>query len=827
METVGWLFDLYSLGDRVVLWFLTHEGEALRLEDPFPYTVYVGGNRHQVRRALQGLEGRRWLARAYPTSGRDLGSGEEMPVWALELKTYGHLPRLRDWLGKQEGFLTGYNCDLEVTAYYLYRKGVWPSAWYDLEAREGKLVALAPREEQFARDVSLPPLVTLGLGLTQDPLIPLRGGNGLALTWEGRTLELEAADRASLVREVARCFHRVNPDLVLSDWGDEVIIPSLWRWSKETRSPLPLDREPGAVVRKFSGGRTYFSYGRVVYQGNAAPFYGRWHVDRRNSFFFREADLMGLVQISRLGQIPLQQAARASPGTLITSMQLARAVQDGILIPWRKADPERFKSAGELLTVDKGGLVFMPPIGLFADVAELDFASMYPTIMATHNISPETVNCRCCVDMVGERVRGFVGEGAKGRGPLPPHPLPQSLVGGEVGLEKSGLTAPPSPATPSGLGGGRGGRAGTSGPWPSPQHHLVPEARYRLCRKREGLVPRTLRPILTLRERLKAAAQEAPLAQAVFYQQRQTALKWMLVTCFGYLGYKNARFGRIEAHEAVTAFGRDKLLTAKEICESVGYRVLHGLTDCVWIHRDGMTENEIQDLCRKISTATGVKLALEGVYRWITFLPSRQNPERPVATRYFGVFADGQVKARGLMCRRRDTPPFVRQAQEALLALLATAANPVELAKLRPELEDMAEGFRQRLREGGINPQELVITRVLSKSLDEYKVDTATALALRQLQQAGVQVRPGEKVRFVHRERRGPKELRVQAAPFLEGLEGYDTSIYLELLERAVEEVMTGVFGEADQEGQGRLSAAKTGPVGGRSSLWRLRRKGG
>jgi DNA polymerase II len=327
--------------------------------------------------------------------------------------------------------------------------------------------------------------------------------------------------------------------------------------------------------------------------------------------------------------------------------------------------------------------------------------------------------------------------------------------------------------------------------------YLVPEARYRLCRRREGLVPRTLRPILDLREALKAAAQEAPPEQAALYQQRQIALKWMLVTCFGYLGYKNARFGRIEAHEAVTAFGRDKLLTAKEICEAAGYRVLHGLTDCVWIQKDGLTADELQDLCRQISTATGVKLALEGVYRWIAFLPSRQNRARPVATRYFGVFADGKVKARGLICRRRDTPPFIRLAQEALLARLAAAASAAELPALRPELEDMAEGFRHRLREGGIDPRELVVTRVLSKSLEEYKVDTPTALALRQLHQAGVQVRPGQKVRYVHREGRGgPKDCRVQAAPFLDGLETYDAAIYLELLERAIEEVMQGVFQE-------------------------------
>jgi DNA polymerase-2 len=314
---------------------------------------------------------------------------------------------------------------------------------------------------------------------------------------------------------------------------------------------------------------------------------------------------------------------------------------------------------------------------------------------------------------------------------------------------------------------------------------------------------------------------------AVMYQQRQNALKWMLVTCFGYLGYKNARFGRIEAHEAVTAFGRDKLLAAKEICEAQGYRILHGLTDCVWIQQEGMTEEELQALCQDVSSATGVKLALEGVYRWIAFLPSRQNRDRPVATRYFGVFADGKVKARGLICRRRDTPPFVRRAQEALLARLATAAGHADLERLKPELEEMAAGFRQRLQEGGINPQELVITRVLSQPLEDYRVDTPTALAMRQLHQAGVQVRPGEKVRYVHRERRGPKEMRVQAAPFLEGLEGYDTTTYLELLERAVVEVMTGVFGEAGQKKQGRLSGAKSGPMGGQGSLWRPRRRGG
>ncbi|HZK14341.1 MAG TPA: DNA polymerase domain-containing protein, partial [Desulfobaccales bacterium] len=426
----------------------------------------------------------------------------------------------------------------------LYARRLWPCVWYEVEAEGGRLLHLDPMEDAFAVEFSVPRLATLTLSLTRDPLIPLGAGNGLAVGFDDRTLELEAPDPPGLVRELARWLKSADPDLVLSDWGDDAIIPTVWRWSRQSGVPLPLDREANPAPRRFGGGRSYFSYGRIVYQGSSAPFAGRWHLDRRNSFYDRESGLIGLIQIARIGQMPLQQAARSSPGTLITSMQLARAVADGILIPWRKAEPEHFKSAGELLTIDKGGLTFMPPIGLHTQVAEVDFASMYPTIMAIHNISPETVNCPCCTP-----------------GPLGGLVLPSTPVGA---TRRVALTRPTSCKDP------------------------VPETGYRLCHRREGLVPRTLRPILALREQLKARAKELPPAEAAPYKQRQTALKWMLVTCFGYLGYKNARFGRIEAHEAVTAYGRDKLLTAKETFEAAGFTVLHGLTDCLWVQKPGL-----------------------------------------------------------------------------------------------------------------------------------------------------------------------------------------------------------------------------------------------
>ncbi|MGQ9920930.1 MAG: DNA polymerase domain-containing protein, partial [Desulfobacca sp.] len=515
MTTRGWLFDLYPWRSQVVLWFLTADGRRLRLTDSFSYRLYARGPETLLRRLAVQLRGKGWIQHAWFEEKIDLSSGRTVPALCLEVASYEQRPRLLTFLGALEEDVTFYHCDLDIASYYLYTRGLYPCCSYELEADGDRLTAWTALETQFQDDLTLPPLTTLELTLTRDYLIPLGRGNGLHLSWEGRTLELTADSIPHLLSALAHSLQRVDPDLILSDWGDEHILPVLWRWSRQHRRPLPLDREAAPPPRQLNPqGRSYFSYGRIVYQGPSVPCYGRWHVDRRNSFFYRETGLPGLAQLSRLGQIPLQQLARTSPGTLITSMQLARAVADNILIPWRKGEPERFKTAAQLLTADKGGLVFQPPVGFHPDVAEIDFASMYPTIMAIHNISPETVHCPCCTEP------------------------------------------------------------------------RVPEDDYVLCQNREGLVPRTLRPILDLRARLKTLVRTAPdPATAADYKARQTALKWILVTCFGYLGYKNARFGRIEAHEAVTAYGREKLLTAKEICEANGYQVLHGLTDCLWIRR--------------------------------------------------------------------------------------------------------------------------------------------------------------------------------------------------------------------------------------------------
>ncbi len=90
--------------------------------------------------------------------------------------------------------------------------------------------------------------------------------------------------------------------------------------------------------------------------------------------------------------------SRLSPGTAISAMQVNEAVRMGTLVLWKKNLPEDFKTAGALLVSDRGGFIYEPKVGMHERVSEVDFASLYPSIMVVHNISPETLQCACCPD---------------------------------------------------------------------------------------------------------------------------------------------------------------------------------------------------------------------------------------------------------------------------------------------------------------------------------------------------------------------------------------------------------------------------------------------
>ncbi|MFZ0514441.1 MAG: DNA polymerase domain-containing protein, partial [Candidatus Nitrosopolaris sp.] len=225
----------------------------------------------------------------------------------------------------------------------------------------------------------------------------------------------------------------------------------------------------------------------------------------------------------------------------------------------------------------------------------------------------------------------------------------------------------------------------------------VPELDYNICEKKIGIIPTSLKIVLDKRAKYKELNDVASPKLKAIYKTRQSSLKWILVTSFGYLGFNNAKFGRIDAHIAVCAFDRQILLQAVKIAEIYGFEVLHGIVDSIWVKKKGGSNNnytkkqyyeECLELKQSIEKETGFAISFESIYKWIVFVHSKikNHHNLPVPNRYFGVFEDGILKLRGIEERRHDTPPLLSRCQSEILELMATGNNINEVKTLMPKV---------------------------------------------------------------------------------------------------------------------------------------------
>jgi DNA polymerase-2 len=720
----GWLFDIDELGPSVTLWVYDDDGRLHRLTDEFYPPVYAHGARAKLKQLAADLSKRGLIIGVRWVQKREFWGGDEIEVLQLNVSDSSHLLKLRQIAAELDREIVFYDLDIPTPQHYLYLTRLFPLCRLEAQVGErGAVIEIVATNSAWEIDHPPPPLRVMRM--RGERMRPLTTAGRIIIATENDETVIHPAGGAKAIKTFNEVIGRYDPDLILSERGDSTLFPALLQIARREKLRLSLDRDPVITERKIeTEGRSFFSYGNIIYKPPSYPLFGRWHIDRESSFAHHETGLEGLLEMSRLSRLPVQRAGRRSPGTSMTSMQMDRAINDGILVPWRKNEPEKPKTALQLLTVDKGGLTFQPRIGEYEDVAEIDFASMYPALMIRRNISPETVLCACC------------------------------------------------------------------------RNNAVPEAGYNICEKRRGLIPLTLEPLVKRRKDYKQLMKSADERTRAIYDARRTAIKWMLVTCFGYMGYKNARMGRIEAHEAVTAWGRETLLRAKEIAEDAGFEMLHALTDSLWIRKDGVTEEELLRLCKMITRKTGIEMDLEGVYRWLVFLPSKIKSTRPVAARFFGVFTDGVVKIRGLACRRHDTPQFIKEAQEEALDVLSKAQNIEELRRRRQEARRIYEARLAEIESGQVHPRLLIIEQVLSREIEEYDVETRAALAARELIEDGVNVHPGEKIGYVITNAKSKNKAERVSTSRRNGPVQYDRQEYAARLKVAAKEV--GVIDDDD-----------------------------
>ena len=681
MKNSGWIIDAWNQEEEITIWIKSDQNENIFLTDIFHPRIHARCHDQKGKALLWKLIRENILSFPAASTQKELWTGKAIPVHSLLVLNQSRFRTILFQADRWKSSLEFYNTDILPVHGYFMEKDLFPLARIEFipdETRIREIIRISKNTEIFSNN---PPLTSLLLGFPSGRLLPPGNQNPLMIQLS-RSEEINlSGSPLDIITGLNEILKQEDPDIIFTSEGDDFIMPFLFQTAEKHQTRLLLDRSPvhytrSSVTRK----KSFFSYGRVVYKTTPFPLFGRLHIDRGQSFFYSETDLEGIFEMSRLSRLTIQKLGRASPGSAMSAMEDETAIQTGTLIPRIKGKSSSIKPLRELLRTDQGGMSYRPPTGIFENVAELDFRSLYPNLMYGKNISGETVNCKCCAN--------------------------------------SGIK--------------------------------VPETSYHTCGRRRGIVPETIQMLLERRDILKniLASEKLSAAETEVIELKSSALKWCLVTSFGYTGYKNAKYGRREAHEAITAWGRFAIQTAKECAERRGYKLLHSLTDSLWLQGD-IRQDAIDSLCEEISNETGVRIFHEMSYSWIVFTRSKKGDEHSVATRYFGRGDNGKMKIRGTFTRKKDTPLFIKQFQQSLFEQLSFCRTPFEIKQSMDSLNQIKTDILRLLQSEKIDPKELAVKKSLSRSTGEYQGNNPTSVVLKHLEKSGINYTAGQSVRYI------------------------------------------------------------------------------
>lgn len=273
----------------------------------------------------------------------------------------------------------------------------------------------------------------------------------------------------------------------------------------------------------------------------------------------------------------------------------------------------------------KGGLVMEPIKGIHRNVMVFDVQSMYPTIMIDLNISPETVYK---IDDANDESNSLDWISVE-------ESVSWHFGSNLVIMKDSEIVS------------------------------KVVKPSVRL-----GLIPGALRSLITKRAEV---GKKTPTG---------LACKILANSMYGALGAKTGLLQCRRGASMVTAGGRFVLSRAQKIAQDLGYKVVYGDTDSVFLARMNPEDkaNPSEYLAAFYSDLAntpfkGIRLDLEESFDSIVLLKPKM---------YYGISTKGEEKVRGIATARKDRPLIVRKTVELLCKVLCFESRSDLLSILCP-----------------------------------------------------------------------------------------------------------------------------------------------
>lgn len=762
--TPAWLFDVYPHPRRssLVVW-VKHGSRVTKRIVPYRPDFCLKAEQSSLDDAERLLDGDDRVDAVWRDRDRLWLRGPEEPVLRVRPKRFQDAIGLATHLRRataSKGF-TFYDVDNQPESRWMHEQGLWPMCRLRIGPDGRPFLAAAVDDDRFSCDYPTPDLRTVHLRVIVEAEDVHRDVESfdddlLAIQLGDRLMQVGTVGNPEEERELLWAFHQalkdLDPDVIFTKHGDRFDVPYLLSRIARLglREQIRLGRDEDPVVGDpDQQGKSIHTYGRWIYKTAAYYLRGRWHIDLSKKTLDSEDDRKDIHGVLYLGRVSGRRVQDCNRNGAGYALQ---QMQIDLAQDWGVAIPWKRNLVED-----------------WKDAATL-----------------------CAVDRGGQIMVPTPG-----------------IVGDVAACDFSGYY--PSLIVHHNL------SSDTINCACCPDGPIVPELGYHVCRER-GHQARVLERLNPHRKWAKAVLKKAANGVSIDPDLVEKAKaiksehKALGVVCFGYFRYRNARFGCAEVHQAIQCHGRAGMTQARRVAQEEGYEMVHTMTDCVFLHKPGVTRTDGLRIARRISTDVGVLMDLEGIYRWIVFLPSKVHSTTGPGTvgvpnRYYGKFEDGTLKVRGIEVQRHSTPDWIHDTQQAMLAVLAEADDVHGFHLRIPRALRVAKQAADRLRARAVDFRDLGTMVQATQEVEEYKAATNTRTALRRLRDAGTERKPGEYVKYVVARQNGPREGRVvpvelfdEASPwFGETQVTYQVAHYLRLLARSVETILApfGYFEDA------------------------------
>jgi DNA polymerase Pol2 len=414
-----------------------------------------------------------------------------------------------------------------------------------------------------------------------------------------------------------------------------------------------------------------------------------------------------LPQISELSRITGQtlfDVSRMSYSQLVEWLYIREAFTLGELSPNRPKYQEVQKR--RLYPAYTGGYVLMPKEGIHDNIALFDFQSLYPSITITHNVSPETLDCMCC----------------RGK------------------------------------------------PEPESKRNFVPDdSGHWYCSEHEGFIPKIIKELMEKRNQIKKEVKKLRPSSEKYkaLHNRQYGLKILANASYGYYAYAGSRWYSRVCAQSITAWGRFYIKKVIDLAQSLGYEVIYGDTDSLFLKVKSSTDAE-HFLSKANDSLPGVmELEFRDLYHSGIFVSTKTG--QAAKKRYALIDQQGKITIRGFEKVRRDWSNIAKDTQEAVLLAVLRDHSPEKAAQIvRNTIDD--------LQNSRIEMDDLIIYSQITRPLSKYQQMGPHVLAAKKALERGKPIGEGSSISYIIT--RGSGSISERAEPS-EDAKNYDPEYYI------------------------------------------------